>query len=331
MRILRRYTEVPEAARGAVLAIGNFDGVHRGHRAVIASAAEAAAQSGAALAVLTFEPHPRDVLQPGRPPFRITSLRTKARLFAGMGVDVLTVLHFTHSLAAKTAEAFVAEVLVEGLGVSHTVVGFDFVFGHQRAGDTETLRRAAADHGFGVSVVEAAGHAGAPFASSRIRDHLVAGQMREASDILGRPWEIEGRVRRGAGRGRVVGFPTINLALGGYLRPAAGVYAVRVEVDSGAGAAWHDGVANVGRRPTFGGTDTVCEGHLFDFEGDLYGRRVTMEFADFIRAERKFDGIDSLRAQIPEDCGAARRILAAPNRTQAAASGTPRARQAAPS
>jgi len=310
MRIVRGFRAVPAAAQGAVVAIGNFDGVHLGHGAVMAQARAVATRQGSTLAVLTFEPHPRRVLQPKLAPFRLTSFRTKARQFALMGTDWLVVQRFDASFAAKRAEEFVTEVLVEGLRAGHVVVGHDFVFGQRRAGTTDLLAKMAVPSGFEVTVVDAAGDAGEIFASRQIRTLLVDGRPQQAAAQLGRWWEVVGRVRRGESRGAALGFPTANLQLGDYLCPALGVYAVRVRLDLDDSRNWRAGVANLGRRPTFGGDGVVLEVHLLDHGGDLYGRRLTVEFTDYIRRERKFESVESLKLQIAEDCATARRILA---------------------
>ncbi len=309
MRIFR-HDRVATGDRGAVVAIGNFDGVHLGHQRVIGEAGAIARSLGAPHAVLTFEPHPRSVFRPQDPPFRLTPFRTKARRIEALGVDLLFTLHFDLDFARRSAEDFVEEVLVQGLGVRHVVVGYDFVFGHQRRGDPALLAQRGAALGFGVTIIDpVAATAGAIYSSTRIRDHLVAGEPRDAATLLGRFWEIDGRVERGDRRGRTIGFPTANIFLEDYLRPAAGVYAVRAAVDEGGSPHWHDAVANFGTRPTFGGTDLRLEVHLFDFDGDLYGRHLRVALIDHLRPEHKFPGLDALKAQIAEDAKQAREIL----------------------
>jgi riboflavin kinase/FMN adenylyltransferase len=296
-----------------VAAIGNFDGVHLGHREVIGAAGEAAKSLGAPCAVLTFEPHPRSVFDPDGAPFRLTPFRVKARLIEELGVEYLFTLHFDLDFARKSAEEFIREVLLDGLGVRHVVVGYDFVFGNRRRGTPTLLREAGSAAGFGVTVVEPVqrpgGEAPEIYSSTRIRQHLTAGEPRRAAALLGRDWEIDGRVEAGDGRGRTIGFPTANVPLGDYLRPALGVYAVRAGIEEGGGTVWHDAVANLGRRPTVGGSEVRFEVHLLDFAGDLYGRHLRVAFVEFLRGERKFPGLDALKAQIAEDAEQARRML----------------------
>lgn len=311
MRIFRHATAAG-VDRGAVLAIGNFDGVHLGHQTVIAEARARARAAGAGFAVLTFEPHPRSVFQPGIAPFRLTPFRDKARGLAELGVELLVAHRFDLAFAQKSAEDFVRGILVEGLGARHVVVGYDFVFGNRRRGTPAVLRELGQTLGFGVSVVDPVTSAtGAVYASTRIRDHLAAGRPREAAALLGRPWEIGGRVMTGDRLGRTIGFPTANIGLRDYLRPAAGVYAVRVGIEDGGATRWHDGAANLGWRPTVGGRDLRLEAHLFDFAGDLYGRRLRVAFIDHLRSEQRFSGLDELKAQIAADCAHARAALAA--------------------
>jgi len=310
MRLFRHHTEVPVEARGAVVALGNFDGVHRGHQAVIGEAARIARDLGTTLAVLTFEPHPREYFAPGRPSFRLTPFRIRVRHLEAIGVDHLFVLHFDGELAKKSAEGFVVEVLGEGLQAAHVVVGYDFVFGAGRRGDAALLADLGASYGFGVtSVAPAATEAGEIFSSTKVREHLQAARPRAAGLLLGRPWEIEGRVEHGEALGRQLGYPTANVALGEYLLPAQGIYAVRAGIDEGRGTAWRDGVASLGTRPTVGGTKVQFEVYLFDFAGDLYGRHLRVALIDYLRPEKKFDGLQALTAQIAEDCRQARQAL----------------------
>jgi len=311
MRLFRHHAPLPADATGAVLALGNFDGVHRGHQTVIAAAGVLARTLGAPHGVLTFEPHPRQLFRPDDAPFRLTPLRVKTRELEALGADLLFSLHFDAEFAARTAENFVDDILVGALAVRHVVVGYDFVFGRGRAGTVEFLKDMGMRRGFGVDVVAPVDDGGADVISStRIREHLVAGRPADAARLLGRAWEIDGRVEHGAARGRTIGFPTANVMLADYLRPAAGVYAVRVGLERGVETEWHDGVANIGTRPTVGGTDLRLEAHLFDFSGDLYGSHVRVALLDFLRPERKFANFDELKQQIAADAIEARALHA---------------------
>ncbi len=311
MRLFRHHTEVPVEARGAVVALGNFDGVHRGHQAVIGAAARRAGELGTSLAVLTFEPHPREFFAPGKPSFRLTPFRIRVRHLEAIGVDYLFVLHFDAELAGKSAEAFVVEVLGEGLQAAHVVVGYDFVFGAGRRGNAALLADLGVSYGFGVTALSpAATDGGEVFSSTRVRAHLAAGRPLAAGQLLGRPWEIEGRVEHGEALGRKLGYPTANVALGEYLLPAQGIYAVKAGIDEGRGTVWHDGVASLGTRPSVGGTRLQFEVHLFDFAADLYGRHLRVALIDYLRPEKKFDDLTALTAQIADDCRQARALLA---------------------
>jgi riboflavin kinase/FMN adenylyltransferase len=315
MRVFR-HTSASDDARGAVVAAGNFDGVHLGHQAVLGEAKALAKSLGAPFAVLTFEPHPRVVFQPGLPPFRLTPFRAKSLVLESLGVDLLFTLHFDLAFAQKTAEEFVAEVLVAGLGAKAVVVGYDFVFGNKRRGTPDLLTAEGGRHGFAVKIVApvfasgGAASGGIAYSSTQIREHLVAGRPREAASLLGRPWEIDGRVDVGDKLGRTIGFPTANIDLADYLRPAPGVYAVRAGIEDGGHVDWHDGAANLGWRPTVGGKDLRLETHLFDFSGDLYGKHLRVALIERLRPEQRFAGLDALKAQIAVDCQKAREILA---------------------
>ena len=305
------WREVPAAWQGGVVALGNFDGVHRGHQTLIAEAARQAGALGAPLVALTFEPHPRGFFVPDTGPFRLTLARAKRRLLADYGVQAVLAQHFDAGFAALSADAFLAEVLVKGLGTRHVVCGYDFTFGARRGGNVERLRAEGAARGVGVTVLEPVMREGEIYSSTRIREALRAGMVKEAAELLGHPWEIEGTVELGDQRGRTIGFPTANVALGEHLRPRFGVYAVRVVVEGDESQGWRDAVANLGKRPTFGKLQENFEVHLFDFAGDLYGKTLRVALVDFIRPEMKFAGLDALKAQIAADSEAARRILTA--------------------
>jgi riboflavin kinase/FMN adenylyltransferase len=315
LRVIRHPGPRSSYPRGAVLAIGNFDGVHRGHAALIGQVRERARAEGRPSAVLTFEPHPRSVFFPASEPFRLTPFRVKERELDRLGVALLFVRHFDRAFAAKSAEAFIEEVIVAAVGAAHVFVGYDATFGAGRRGTPEVLRAQGERYDFGVTVLEPVrGTDAGLYSSTHIRELLKAGKPREAAVALGRHWEIDGRVAEGDRRGRTIGFPTANLGLGEYLRPAFGVYAVRVSgdgPDDPLAGRLVDGVANIGLRPTVGGLVPRLEAHLFDTDCDLYGRHLRVALIDFIRPERKFPGLDALKAQIAEDAARARALLAA--------------------
>jgi len=315
MRIHRHWRDVPAEGRGAVVAIGNFDGVHRGHQAVISQARHIAREAGAPLAVLTFEPHPRQFFGRADGPFRLTPFRTKLRQIAELGVDILYLLRFDQKMAALTADEFIERLLVGGLGVSHVVVGYDFAFGRGRGGDFALLRERAEAGGFKVSQVGVAGSDAGIYSASEARARLTAGDVAGAAQILGRAWEFEGRVQHGERRGHELGFATANLAVAGMLHPAPGIYALWASFEHGTGdePEWRPAVAYLGRRPTFDEKVVLLEVHLLDFDGDLYGRRLRTRFVARVRPDRRFDGLDALKAQIAQDCAQARDLLAADN------------------
>lgn len=311
MLLLDRYTDVPAQGRGAVLALGNFDGVHRGHQAVIGEARRVAAETGAPLGVLTFEPHPRSFFDPNGEPFRLTPPAAKRRHLAALGLDVLYELPFDRAFSRLPAERFVQEVLVEGIGAGHVVAGYDFVFGHCRQGTLELLTHMADSLGFGLTVVSPESEPGGRvYSSTQIRELLQSGHPAEAGELLGHHWEIEGEVVAGEKLGRTLGFPTANLQLGEYLRPAFGVYAVRAGLANDGEPHWMDGAANLGLRPTVGGDGVLLEVYAFDFAGDIYGRTLRVRMVEFLRPEEKFVGLEAMRVQMEEDCRQARRILA---------------------
>ncbi len=311
MAIFRHTAELPEEARGSVAVVGNFDGVHLGHRAVLDEARAIARRLGTVVTVLTFEPHPRAVFQPGLAPFRLTPLRIKARVLEGLGVAHLFVQHFDLEFAKKSAEDFVRGILASDLAARHVVVGRDFRFGHKRRGDPALLERLGRELGFGVTAVPpAAGPDGEVYSSSRIRQALVEGRPQDAARLLGRPWEIEGRVEGGERRGHGLGFPTANLSLGDYLQPALGIYAIRAGVDEGEATHWHDGAGYVGTRPTLDAGRVLVEAHLFGGRYDLYGRHLRVQLVAYLRGDGAFDSIAALSHQIARDCEEARRALA---------------------
>jgi riboflavin kinase/FMN adenylyltransferase len=312
MRIVRTLSDAPRQAKGSVVALGNFDGLHRGHQAVIKVACDAARAAGVASGVMTFEPHPRQFFNPDHEPFRLSPFRIKARLIEAMGVDYLFTQTFDREFSQRSADNFVREILVEGLNAAHVVVGYDYVFGHKRSGNVALLKEMAATHGFAVTAVSEMRDGGGPrFSSSNIRAALKEGRPADAARLLGRFWEIEGRVEPGDQRGRLLGFPTANLPHRDYIHPAKGVYAVRAGVDQGGQTVWHNGVANFGSRPTFNKTDVLLEVHLFDVSENLYGRHLRVALVEYIRPELKFGSLEALKAQIGQDSAKARDLLAA--------------------
>ena len=312
MRVYRHYRDVPDAFKGAVVALGNFDGVHRGHQALIGEAGRIAREKNALLGVLAFEPHPQEFFRPSPESFRLTPFRTKSRLIAAQGTDVMYAIHFDAEMASKSAQEFVREVLVAGLGVRHVVVGADFQFGQRRSGNVTTLTTMGAEAGFGVTIFEPVEVAGqGKISSTRIRDALKQGRPEEAGALLGHWWTIESRVEHGDKRGRLFGFPTANMRLIDCLKPAFGIYAVRAAImEDENPVARHDGVANFGIRPMFEADVPLLETFLFDFSGDLYGKHLAVELIGFLRPEAKLDSIEALKAQMAKDSDAARRALA---------------------
>jgi riboflavin kinase / FMN adenylyltransferase len=301
-----RDTAPDGALRGAVLAMGNFDGVHRGHQAVIAVARKRAEEFDRPAGVLTFEPHPRDFFHPAEPLFRLTDERTKLRLLAATGLDGAVVLTFNAALAATTADEFVARILVERFSVSGVIVGFNFHFGKDRTGSPEFLTEQGRKHGFAVDIVSPFELNGRPVSSGPVRDALIAGRVTDAAVLLGFPWFVSGEVIHGDKRGRELGFPTANLALEPSCGLRHGVYAVRVGVDGRR----YGGVANFGRRPMFDSGVVLLEVFLFDFSGDLYGRDIDVAFIDWIREEKLFSSVEELVRNMEDDSARARAVLA---------------------
>ena len=308
MRIYRHYKILPAEARGATIAIGNFDGVHKGHCQVIHEAGAIAKNLGTPWAVLTFEPHPRNVFQPGAAPFRLTPFRSKARALKALGVDLMIVQRFSREFSQYPAEDYVKSVLIDGFGAKHLVSGYDFVFGHDRKGNTELLIRMGKQLGFGFTAINAVeSPEGLVYSSTRVRQYLKNGDVRGAADILGHIFAIEGRVAHGAKLGRSIGFPTANIHLGPLLRPKRGVYAVWVTLEGEDQVI--EGVASIGNRPTVNGIGDLLEVYLFDFDADIYGRRISVELIELIREEAKYDSVEEMRKEIERDVEKALTIL----------------------
>ena len=306
MERLTSARPLPGHLRGGVVALGNFDGFHRGHQAVVARAAARARGEARPLIVATFDPHPVRFFRPEAPPFRLTTLDQRERLFAAAGADAMLVFRFDADLAAVGPEAFVADWRVDRAGAAAVVTGQDFTFARARAGTTAVLADLAARHGLAAEAVAPVADEDGPVSSSRIRDALVAGDCATATRLLTRPFAIAGVVQHGDKLGRTLGYPTANIDLGDYLRPAYGIYAVRGRLADGRVVA---GAANLGIRPSFDPPKELLEPHLLDFSGDLYGSTIEVELVSFLRPEMKFDGLDALKAQMAADCEEATRRL----------------------
>ncbi|MCB2110902.1 MAG: bifunctional riboflavin kinase/FAD synthetase [Defluviimonas sp.] len=307
MRIYRDWAGLEPGDRGASVAMGNFDGLHLGHQAVI----DQARRQGAPLGVITFEPHPREFFAPGAPPFRLMNAEARTHRLEKLGVARLYELPFTAALAGMEAETFVTDVLATGLGIAHVTVGADFCFGKGRKGTTDTLRSMGAALGFGVTIADLVALDGVEISSTAIRAALGEGRPRDAARMLGHWHRIEGEVLHGEKRGRTLGFPTANMALGGLHLPRLGVYAVKVDVLTGPRAGSYGGAASLGVRPMFGGNTPNLETFIFGFSGDLYGEHLSVALVDYLRPEMKFDGLDALIAQMNADCDRARATLEA--------------------
>lgn len=306
LRVIHGWKHLATADRGAAVALGNFDGVHLGHQAVIGLAAQAAAHAGAPLGVITFDPHPRRLFQPDEPSFRLMTLDQQARALQALGVENFYVLNFDFEMANFTDRDFARVVLHEGLGVAHVAVGFDISFGKGRTGSPELMATYGREFGFGVSVAEAVGDEGEKFSSTGVRAALRDGRPEDAEAILGRPFAIEGVVRRGQQLGRQLGFPTANVFMADYVTPRLGVYATRTRLPDGR---LLPGVANIGNNPTTGEVETRLEVWIFDFDEDLYGQVIETQLVAFLRPEEKFASIDAMVEQIRRDEAEARALL----------------------
>ncbi len=307
MMVVHGHTHVPINARGAVVAIGNFDGVHRGHQALLLEAVNKAKAQNKASAAMVFEPHPREFFQPDETHFRLTPLTAKLALFEQLGLKLAFVEHFDQHLAGMTAREFIERVLVAGYGVAHVIIGYDFFFGHKRGGNPELMVAAGEELGFGVTIVPPVAEAGEVFASSSVRLHLAQGDVKGAAHMLGRPWHVAGKIVGGAHVGTGIGYPTANLAMPKGTSLGHGIYAVRARIDGSA----YDAAAYLGTRPTFDDGMPVLEVFLFDFTGDIYGQEMHVDFIDFIRGDRKFHSVEALVAQMDEDVAKVKAVLAA--------------------
>lgn len=308
LRVVEGWTGLEPELTGAAIALGNFDGVHRGHQRVIALAAKAAGALHAPLGVVTFEPHPRRWFRPGEPDFRLTTLDQQARILDSLGVDRLYIVPFDATLAAMSDEDFARDVLAAGLRARHVAAGFDISFGKNRTGDPATLARYGDRYGFGVSIAaELCDGSGAKFSSTAVREALRDGRPEHAAEILGRPFSVEGVVIHGDKLGRTIGFPTINISLEDYVRARHGIYATRTRLADGREIA---GVGYVGRRPTVNlSHEERLEAHLFNIDEDLYGQTVETDLLHFLRADERFDNLESMVTQMDRDKAQARALL----------------------
>ena len=308
MRWLDHRESIPAALRGAVIALGNFDGFHKGHQAVAGEAIRWAHEAGCPSIIATFDPHPVRFFKPDVPPFRLTTLEQRQELYLAAGATAMLVFHFDGELAGTSAEDFITEILVKRFGAHGVVTGGDFTFGKGAAGNVDLLRTMGGEHGLQARVIEAVGAGGEVVSSSRIREALRQGDPQEAARLLTRPFAIRGIVEHGDKRGRDIGYPTANLVIENYLRPRYGVYAVTGRIL--ATGQELQGAANIGVRPQFDPPKELLEPYFFDFSGDLYGQEVEVSFHHFLRPEAKFGGLDALIAQIDKDCEEAKALLA---------------------
>ena len=315
MQLSFQTKEVGNQCKGAVVAIGNFDGVHLGHQKLLGAADNQAKVMGRPLGVLTFEPHPRSLFRPEEPVFRLSSPSWKMRLLKGLGVQCLDVATFDRDLAGLEAQEFVQQILVERLAVSHVVTGYDFHFGRGRKGSPETMRELGEKYGFGVTIVDQVtdDDGVAPFSSSAIRTALRHGNVRKAAEQLGHWWSVIGTVVKGDQRGRTIGYPTANMKLEPGCDPHEGIYAVRVrladqETEARDNTIWN-GAGYIGYRPTFETEKLFLEVFIFDFDKDIYGRELIVEFIEFIRPDKQFSDLDSLLRQMENDCVQIKTVL----------------------
>jgi len=309
VKTLQTYTNLSEEDKGAVIALGNFDGLHRGHQAVIAEAQSIADSLEAPLGIGLFRPHPFRFFKPDAPPFRLMTPAVRAEIMASLGVERLYEIPFDAALRDMDDTQFVEQVLHQGLGIQHVVVGEDYGFGKNRCGDVESLTRLCEERGIGVTPMKPVGlHAlYGKYGSTEIRKALQQGDVFHAAHMLSRPWIVDGVVQKGQQRGRTINFPTANLEFGDLVRPKFGVYCVEVKLEDA--EKWIPAIANTGNRPTVGGEEARLEVHIFDFDRDIYGQHLQVRFRSFIRPEQKFESFDHLRAQIERDCVGAKTLF----------------------
>ncbi|MDB2415235.1 bifunctional riboflavin kinase/FAD synthetase [Rickettsiales bacterium] len=305
MEIIFDYQNIPEKAKKSVAALGNFDGFHKGHKTIIDNCHNIARAKNTPTSIITFEPHPVSLFKPDSEPFRITTFEQKAALIEKCGVDYLFCMKFDKGFSNISADDFIEKILIGDLDVSHVVIGYDFIFGHNRQGNAEFLKERLDAHNIGFSQLEAIGSSDITYSSSKVREYIKVGDLSKVRQILGHNFKISGKIIKGDQRGRQIGFPTANIELGSYVRPARGVYAIKVEIEGNL----HIGVANFGIRPSFDGNKELLEVHIFDFSEDIYGIDIEVELVDYIREEKRFENIESLISKIKEDCNRAKAIL----------------------
>ena len=312
MKTLTHYNNLPDVDKGAVIALGNYDGLHRGHQAVIEQARAIAQELGAPLGIGLFRPHPYRFFKADAPPFRLMTATVRAEIMGKLGIDLLYEIPFDNDLRDMDDTDFVEKVLHQGLGIRHVIVGRDYGFGKNRCGNVESLTRLCQERGIGVTAIKPVGlhKLYGKYGSTEIRKALKDGDVFLAAHQLSRPWQVDGIVQKGEQRGRTINFPTANLEFGDLVRPKFGVYAVEVRLDGETN--WRPAVANTGQRPTVGGEEARLEVHIFDFDKDIYGQRLDVRFRSFIREEKKFESFDALRAQIERDANGARIIFGMP-------------------
>lgn len=309
VNIFQSISDLNTADQGAVIALGNFDGIHRGHQAVINAARTVSKDTGKPLALAMFNPHPTRFFKPDLPPFLLMSRHVRAEVLAEHGMSVCYEIPFDDALRNMDDEEFVEDILHQNLGISHVVVGEDFGYGKKRCGNIHTLQKHCVARGIGVTPVKPVGlhKLYGKYGSTEIRDALKNGNVFHAAHMLSRPWQVDGIVSEGAKRGRTIGFPTANIPFGDFVRPKHGVYCVEVRLEGE--NVWRPAVANTGTRPTVGGEEARIEAHIFDFDQDIYGQHVDVRFRSFIRAEMKFDSFDVLKEQIGKDAAGARAVF----------------------
>ncbi len=305
MKTVYSYKAIPKGLKAGVLAIGNYDGVHRGHQIILDKVKQLAEKKNCPAGVMCFDPHPRQLFMPDRPHFYLSSQARKLKLFKHFGMDMSIVLAFNRELSSLTAEEFVTQILHQGLEVSHVVIGYNFYFGKARQGTPEVMKEFGKQYGFDVTIIEEQKDSEKAFSSTRIRDLLRKGQVRQAADLLGYWWRAEGTVTHGANKGTGLGFPTANLNLISGQELGHGIYATHVYIEGQR----YMGAAYMGQRPTFDNGEPVLEVFLLDYNDDLYGKHIEVEFIDFIRADHKFEDVDSLKLQMRKDSEQVRTIL----------------------